>query len=59
VKALYDKAVAAGAEKVEAPNDKPWGQLVSYVRDPDGNLVNICSPVAVETREENKEEKNE
>jgi hypothetical protein len=24
---------------------KPWGQVVSYVRCPDGTLVEICSPV--------------
>ena len=33
-----------GAEPVTAPQTKPWGQDVAYVRDPDGNLVEIASP---------------
>jgi hypothetical protein len=27
------------------PTVKPWGQTVSYVRDLDGFLVEICSPM--------------
>lgn len=38
-------AVAAGAHELKAPEYKPWGQVVSYVRCPDGTLVEICSPV--------------
>ena len=30
---------------VTPPQTKPWGQDVAYVRDPDGNLVEIASPV--------------
>lgn len=41
----FDKACAAGAEVVKAPEEKPWGQLVSYVKDNNGSLVEICSPV--------------
>ena len=29
-----------------APKVKPWGQTVAYVRDPDGLLVEICSPMS-------------
>lgn len=43
VKQAHDKALAAGAIEVSAPVEKPWGQLVSYVRCPDGLLVEICS----------------
>ncbi len=25
------------------PVTKPWGQVVAYVADPDGNLIEICS----------------
>lgn len=39
-------ALAAGAAELKAPEPKPWGQVVSYVRCPDGTLVEICSPVA-------------
>lgn len=38
-------AVAVGATEVKAPEAKPWGQVVSYVRCPDGALVELCSPV--------------
>ena len=44
-KADYAKAVAAGAQAVKAPEAKPWGQLVGYVRDVNGVLVEICSAV--------------
>lgn len=43
VAGAYDRAIAAGATPVSAPAKKPWGQTVSYVRDPDGHLVGICS----------------
>ena len=38
-------ALAAGAQELKAPEAKPWGQVLSYVRCPDGTLVEICSPV--------------
>lgn len=38
-------ALAAGATELKKPETKPWGQVVSYVRCPDGTLVKICSPV--------------
>ena len=43
--AFYDKAVSAGAVAVTAPLTKPWGQIVGYLRDHNGCLVEICSPV--------------
>lgn len=42
---MYARALAAGATAVMAPTQQPWGQRVSYVRDPDGHLVEICGPV--------------
>lgn len=45
VAAALDRAVAAGARVVQAARDEPWGQTTSYVTDPDGYLVEICSPV--------------
>ena len=45
VEAAFAKAVAAGATAVKAPEKKPWGQLVGYVRDNNGFLVEICSPL--------------
>ena len=46
VAAAYQTAVERGAVAVAAPQAKPWGQVVSYVRDPDGFLIEICSPVS-------------
>lgn len=45
VKAAYDHAVSAGASPYKKPEQKPWGQTVGYVRDLNGFLVEICSPV--------------
>jgi lactoylglutathione lyase len=41
----YKKAVAAGARGVKSPALKPWGQTVGYVRDLNGCLVELCSPM--------------
>lgn len=41
----YEHAVAAGAFAVKSVEAKPWGQRVGYVRDLNGCLVEICSPV--------------
>ena len=41
----HEKALAAGAKELAAPVAKPWGQVVSYVRCPDGILVELCTPV--------------
>jgi lactoylglutathione lyase len=45
VPALYAQAQKAGAIAVSEPEVKPWGQLVAYVRDKDGHLVEICTPM--------------
>jgi lactoylglutathione lyase len=44
VQGAFARAVGEGAEEVTAPQTKPWGQEVAYIRDPDGNLVEIASP---------------
>ena len=41
----HAKALASGAKELAAPQKKPWGQTVSYVRCPDGILVELCSPM--------------
>ena len=46
VAAAYEKAVAAGAVPLQPPAPKPWGQTVAFVRDLNGFLVEICTPVA-------------
>jgi lactoylglutathione lyase len=45
VVAAHSQAVSAGAREVTPPQTKPWGQQVAYVRDPDGNLIELASPV--------------
>lgn len=39
------RAISAGAKLVQDLREEPWGQTTSYVTDPDGYLVEICSPV--------------
>lgn len=45
VAAAQKRAIAAGAHHVLAPTKKPWGQTVAYVRDCDGTLVELCTPM--------------
>jgi lactoylglutathione lyase len=40
-----EQAVSAGATVIEKPIQKPWGQTVGYIRDLDGFLLEICSPI--------------
>lgn len=37
------KATSFGAVLVKEPTQKPWGQVVAYVRDLDGFLIEICT----------------
>ncbi len=39
------RAVEAGADLIQDARDEPWGQTTSYVNDPNGYLIEICSPV--------------
>jgi len=41
----FSAAINAGATVVENPKTKPWGQVVAYVRDLDGFLIEICTPM--------------
>ena len=45
VEEVYDQAVKAGAIPEAAATLKPHGQTVAYVRDIDGFLVEICTPM--------------
>jgi len=42
---LYAQAVKAGAAPLSEPAVKPWGQTVAYVRDNNGFLVELCTPM--------------
>jgi catechol 2,3-dioxygenase-like lactoylglutathione lyase family enzyme len=45
VPALYARALKAGATAVSAPEAKPWGQTVACLRDKDGHLVELSTPM--------------
>lgn len=38
-------ALDAGATLLEEPKKKTWGQVVAYVKDPEGFLIEICTPM--------------
>lgn len=46
----YRRAVAAGAETLEAPLETPYGDRRAMVRDPYGNVFQIAHRVEVATR---------
>ncbi|MDQ1242129.1 MAG: lactoylglutathione lyase [Pseudomonadota bacterium] len=46
VHAAHATAIAAGARELAPPKEQPWGQVVSYVRCPDGTLVELCTPIS-------------
>jgi lactoylglutathione lyase len=41
----FEKAIKAGATIFEDIVEKPWGQKVGYLRDNNGFLIEICTPV--------------
>ena len=45
VEQVYDKAVKEGAIAEAKAKRKPQGQTVAYVRDLDGFLIEICTPI--------------
>lgn len=46
VEATLQTVIDAGATLVQQPKTKPWGQVVAYVRDLDGFLIEICTPMS-------------
>lgn len=40
----FRRAVEAGAEPLQEPEKKPWGQISSFLRLPDGTFVDLASP---------------
>ncbi len=45
VEETISTAINSGATIVENSKTKPWGQIVAYVRDIDGFLIEICTPM--------------
>jgi catechol 2,3-dioxygenase-like lactoylglutathione lyase family enzyme len=44
IEAAWARALDAGAVPVRPLAAMPWGQTVGFVRDPDGFLVELCTP---------------
>ena len=45
VPAAHAKALAEGGTELAPPQNKPWGQMVSYVQTPERVVVELCTPV--------------
>jgi predicted enzyme related to lactoylglutathione lyase len=45
VDTLLPRVQGLGGEISGGPNDMPWGQRVAHIKDPDGNAINLTSPV--------------
>jgi lactoylglutathione lyase len=45
VEGFFNSAIKHGASEEEKAKTKPWGQVVAYIRDPDGFLIEICTPM--------------
>jgi uncharacterized glyoxalase superfamily protein PhnB len=45
VDAAYRIALDAGCAPLAAPEDKPHGQRVAFVRDPFGTLLELATPM--------------
>ncbi|MEZ5378928.1 MAG: VOC family protein [Acidimicrobiales bacterium] len=44
IDADWERALASGASVAAPLSDKPWGQTSGYVRDPNGIVVELCTP---------------
>ncbi len=42
----FAKAISAGATIETAVTQKPWGQKVGYLRDNNGFLIEMCTPMS-------------
>lgn len=45
ITSTWERALAAGATIEAEPKKKPWGQEVGYLRDINGYLIEVCTPV--------------
>ncbi|MER2607129.1 MAG: VOC family protein [Siculibacillus sp.] len=45
VPAAVERALAAGARLLQAPERMNWGQTTAYVSDPDGFAIELCTPM--------------
>lgn len=45
IEADFQKALSVGATEFEKIAEKPWGQKVGYLKDNNGILIELCTPV--------------
>jgi uncharacterized glyoxalase superfamily protein PhnB len=45
VQGAFEKALSNGAKEIKKPEQKPWGQIVAYVGDGFGTIIEICTPM--------------
>jgi len=45
IEADFKRAIDVGAIEYEPIVEKPWGQKVGYLRDNNGFLIEICTPI--------------
>ncbi|MEM8971030.1 MAG: VOC family protein [Pseudomonadota bacterium] len=45
VQKAYERALVHGATATMPPVTTPWGQVAAYVRDRDGHLIEIATPL--------------
>ena len=45
IETAYAEVIAKGAEAVSPPEPKPWGARVAYVRDLNGLLIELTTPM--------------
>ena len=45
VEKMVKQVIFAGGTLLEEAVQKPWGQTIAYVRDIDGFLIEICTPM--------------
>jgi catechol 2,3-dioxygenase-like lactoylglutathione lyase family enzyme len=50
VDAAFERLRGRSAEIVTEPTTMPWGYRALLFRDPDGNLVNLFTPVSADAR---------
>jgi lactoylglutathione lyase len=45
VEAAHQRAVAAGARPLRAPERMPWGQTGAWLQSREGTLIELCTPI--------------
>jgi len=45
VQGAVDAVVRGGGTEIAPPTTKPWNQVVAYVRDPNGLLIELATPL--------------